>query len=252
MAVAYASSSTTTQATRSSCVMTKPTGLAVGDAMLFVWCSVDSGTVDSVPSGFTEVLTVAPSRVVSIWGKIADSGDVSAVSFTFGLSGSLSCGAILYRFTGTHQSNPFVASNGINTNNTSTPSFAAAITPTANCLLVISGLEDNAGSSIDITSYAITTSDPGSWIERLEAIRTDFQQVSFSATSAVRSQSTSTGNFTVTNTNGDFGNQWIGTIVAIQPPPATSIKTINGLAIGSVKTYNGLAIASVKTINGLP
>ncbi len=32
---------------------------------------------------------------------------------------------------------------------------------------------------------------------------------------------------------------------------ATSIKTINGLAIDSVKTYNGLAIASVKTLNGL-
>lgn len=31
----------------------------------------------------------------------------------------------------------------------------------------------------------------------------------------------------------------------------TSIKTVNGLAVGSVKTYNGLAIASVKTINGL-
>jgi hypothetical protein len=33
--------------------------------------------------------------------------------------------------------------------------------------------------------------------------------------------------------------------------PATSIKTINGLAKASVKTFNGLAIDSVKTINGL-
>ena len=39
-----------------------------------------------------------------------------------------------------------------------------------------------------------------------------------------------------------------------QPPlssVSTSIKTINGLAIGSVKTVNGLAIASVKSWNGL-
>lgn len=35
------------------------------------------------------------------------------------------------------------------------------------------------------------------------------------------------------------------------PAPATSIKTVNGLAKASVKTVNGLAIASVKTINGL-
>lgn len=33
--------------------------------------------------------------------------------------------------------------------------------------------------------------------------------------------------------------------------PATSIKTVNGLAKASVKTRNGLAIASVKTIQGL-
>lgn len=32
---------------------------------------------------------------------------------------------------------------------------------------------------------------------------------------------------------------------------ASSVKTVNGLAIASVKTVNGLAIASVKTINGL-
>jgi hypothetical protein len=33
--------------------------------------------------------------------------------------------------------------------------------------------------------------------------------------------------------------------------PATSVKTVNGLARASVKTRNGLAIASIKTINGL-
>lgn len=36
-----------------------------------------------------------------------------------------------------------------------------------------------------------------------------------------------------------------------QYPITTSIKTINGLAIGSVKTVNGLAVASMKTFNGL-
>lgn len=41
-------------------------------------------------------------------------------------------------------------------------------------------------------------------------------------------------------------------VVSLQPTtPATSIKTVDGLAKASVKTVDGLAIASVKTINGL-
>lgn len=45
--------------------------------------------------------------------------------------------------------------------------------------------------------------------------------------------------------------QWTGMLLEDTTTPATSIKTINGLAIASVKTVNGLAIASVKTVNGL-
>lgn len=44
---------------------------------------------------------------------------------------------------------------------------------------------------------------------------------------------------------------WNGTIMSIEPVPASAIKTVNDLAKASVKTKNGLAIASVKTINGL-
>lgn len=49
---------------------------------------------------------------------------------------------------------------------------------------------------------------------------------------------------------------WTGTlnwaeVVGVYKVPATSIKTVNGLAIASVKTFNNLAIANVKSINNL-
>lgn len=57
--------------------------------------------------------------------------------------------------------------------------------------------------------------------------------------------------FTINNTVADATAREILYFAMGASTPATSIKTVNGLAKASVKTMNGLAIASVKTLNGL-
>jgi hypothetical protein len=213
--------------------------------------SCDAGSVNSVPTGFTEVRTEAPGRWVSAYGKIASADDAAATDFTFGLSGTIYAAGVLYRITGTDTTTPFVTSNSTTASGTASPTFAAGVTPPADCILVMGGLEDNAGSSIAIGSYAIATSNP-TWTERLEAIYAPFQQVVFSATSTARSAATATGDFSCANSNGDTANQWIGMIIAVQPPSASgpaNLKSYNTNVKANIKSIDTNVIANVKSLN---
>lgn len=79
--------STATNTNASSIVVTKPTGLTVGDLMVaFIAFSHlgSSGQNINLPSGWTGVQGVNQNRVVfSAFYKVADSSDVAASNFTF-------------------------------------------------------------------------------------------------------------------------------------------------------------------------
>lgn len=199
MAVAVASSSTAYSGSGTSLVITKPTGLAVGDLMLAQIRNDDGGSGITLPSGWSTLSsTFNPFNFVYVHYKYADSGDVAASNFTWTLANStISAGGIL-RITG---ASPLIGSavlaGGIS--NTATPSIATGVTPTrADSLLVQFWFyQSNANDSLG--GYAIATSNP-SWTEAYDvAMEAD---AGMTCAWAVRPQTTSTGAWSCTGGTG--------------------------------------------------
>lgn len=96
--------------------ITKPTGLAVGDLLVFILGLFgSSGTINepSIPTGWTEAVelngTTDERRYLTIMYKIANSSDVAASNFTFSSpseSGNIYGYGSLIRITGHHPTTP--------------------------------------------------------------------------------------------------------------------------------------------------
>jgi hypothetical protein len=199
MAVTVASSSTAYSASGTSLVITKPSGLAVGDLMLAGIRNDDGGNGITLPSGWTILVsTFNPFSFVYTHYKYADSGDVAASNFTWTAQNSTIMAGGILRVTG---ASPVIGSAylaGAQTN-TASPSFVTGVTPTrANSLLVIF-LFSMQNSNASMGGYAIATSNP-TWTEQFDI--TMASQESFSAAWAVRPQTTSTGAWSATGGTG--------------------------------------------------
>jgi len=167
-----ASSNTTAFASSvTSTVLTKPSGLAVGDLMIAVTVFIDAGTSTSTtpPAGWsTEEQVAMPDnfRVMSIFSKIADSSDVSASNFTFSYSNSVLAGGGIMRITG-------VATVGAHeqdyegSTSTTSISYTAALTPsyTDQLVLMILGGWEATGAS---TMSGYTSTPSKTWTEVID------------------------------------------------------------------------------------
>lgn len=254
MAVAIASSNTNT-ASGSSVVVTKPTGLAVGDLMIagvyHYWTGSDRQI--NTPSGWTLIST---DRVhnggentgtgMSVFYKIAASGDVAASDFTFDQNGASSeMGACVLRITGMSPSAPINASSSNPTDNGgSGGSYSwTGITPTfADCMLLIFAATRQASSH---ETYAIATSNP-SWTELFE-----IQSNEFSLAYAIRPEITATGDASFAITGSSGSTDAIGCIVAIKPSIDVTLSpsVINATGAVPTPTISGGATVSVSTVN---
>lgn len=216
MAVAVQSVSTTTFAGGSSVVITAPSGIAVDD-LLIARITIDNGGGSTTPSGWTlERLTSNPATFASyIYYKIADGSDAAASSFTFSVSNVGSSSGTMLRVTGHSFGKPIWTSNGTDTDDSASPSFAAAITPSIASSLLIMFFFGRNTSTGTFSTYAIATSDPGGWSEHAEYSASGVGYAAAIA-SATRTQTTSTGNFSVVFT-GNSTSDWVGQILAIQP-----------------------------------
>jgi hypothetical protein len=83
MAAVVESVSTNTMGTGG--VLTKPTGLAVGDTMIAILASAGGTNNIAAPGGWATVTSLnTPTYTKSrVFSKTADSGDVAASNFTF-------------------------------------------------------------------------------------------------------------------------------------------------------------------------
>lgn len=217
MAVAVQSISQLAFASRTATdniVITKPTGLVAGDLMVAIIENGGETNTITPPTNWQEIITIAPGSyyLTSYW-KIADSSDAAATNFTFDTTTTAVSAAYMYRIDGHEPSNPIYSFNGTNVSNTANPSFAAAITPAANSLLILGFTGQNLGTPTTTSAYAIATSNP-TWTERGDI--NSLQSILSTAT-ASRPESTSTGNFSCTLDSGDTTNSWRGLIIAIQP-----------------------------------
>lgn len=208
MAIAHQSTNNSGWSTGTSSVVTKPTGLAVGDLMIAFYF-VQSISSQALPSGFT---TIDNTGTLLLGFKVATSGDVAATDFTF-TNGSTRQFASISRITGSAGIASLIAFNEGTQNNTATPSIAAGVTPPdtrANSLIMMFWNQDTNASVTG--SYAIATSNP-SWSEGFDVV--DGTTFTCAMAHAVRPQTTATGN--VSAAGGDASTDWILQIIAIAP-----------------------------------
>lgn len=126
-------------------VFTKPTGLAVGDLMIYGSQAWDM--IQDLPSGWTSIDVASRNGVeMEAFWKIADSDDVAASTFTFSFGFAASpdsaCGC-LYRITGHDGADPIDVAD-IGTGSSSTQTSVSVTTTNDDALIVrMVGVSDN-------------------------------------------------------------------------------------------------------------
>lgn len=217
-------------------VITKPVGLSVGDLMV-AWISYDSGTTTS-PAGWTTQLQKS-STGGNIAGRldwvIATTTEVAATNFTW--TGSAQQGGSILRITGNDPVTP-IQTTGFDTTviATSTPSFNSSVTPTnPNSLILFGTGAFNAVAGVATSSgYAVVTDNP-TWTEQQDNNLNGggiFYQGSFA--SALRVQTTATGNASLTMSN--LNAQYVNIMAVVAPAPSAAGTTTHNFSLLGVGT----------------
>lgn len=176
---------------------TKPSGLSVGDLLIF-FIHVDFGgtapTVSSVPSGFNQLgIWDVGNFWAAAWSKVADSADVAATSFTVELSGAYTLSAVLAAFSDPYASNPIRDSGTFEvTTATTALSGDPNVDTEQNDLLVAFW---GTGVNHALSDYAVAAANPTSWTETVDQGTTS-RRVALA--SGVASSSADTGNWSAT------------------------------------------------------
>lgn len=148
----------------SSVVVTKPTGLSVGDLLVAEIGFYQSGGSRTIttPTGFTErTKSDGASTGVGIYTKVADSGDVAASNFTFQVSSAADClGASLSRID--NYSSVGSSESDSDTGGGTSASYTTAITPTVSDNLILMAFVGSDGTytgTPTVSGYATTPSE---------------------------------------------------------------------------------------------
>jgi hypothetical protein len=232
MAVAYQSVSSSGWSVGLTSVVSKPSGLAVGDLMIG-WCALAQPASVTPPSGFTswDFQLDGASDVASYLSyKTADSSDVAASNFTFTSNNSVTQQAHLIRISGqTIQPTIYKYGEG-SASNSATPSIAAGVTPDrANSLLLMFWSSSTATSGN--STYAIATSNP-TWTEIVDS--DDGGTRHMACAYATRPEVTATGNISVSG--GGATTDWAGQLIAIAP--AWTFTCADNVGVTEAKTVN--------------
>ena len=173
---------TSTNTNSANIVITKPTGLAVGDLMVafvgFLHIGSSGQSINSTPSGWSGLQSSNTSRLVfGAYYKIADSGDVAASNFTFGFSTTVDkSGGSIIRVNNAIPVSP-IATSELDSDaspDSATISFTAASTPVSSNSLYLLGFCHGATSvagAFTASSYTITPS-----LTLTEAVDTSVQE----------------------------------------------------------------------------
>lgn len=234
MAIAIPTVGSATFGLSASCVITKPTSLAVGDIMIAHMGFADAftnATSVTPPSGWTQIYFKSNGNLQSYYAwKVADSSDAAATNFTFtsNASGSplpLSQGYIL-RITGGRSATLIYASSS-NTGTSSTAS-STTITPTAPNSLILFLINEAGGSTLTGTSgYAMVTDNP-SWTELYDNVNNNGSNYSAIVCGyALRTAVTATGTISATISASET---WNAVAIAIEPPQNFTATDTFGLA----------------------
>jgi len=220
MAVAWASHNTSAWTSTASHVVTKPTGLAVGDVLLgIVNARKPAGQTINLPSGWTSIYSVtnASNGFTSqrAFYKVADASDVAAANFTFTISGAVDSSAVCARITGFGNINTFSATE--NNNTSSSPLTTTTVTPDrTDCLFILlaGGGQSGGASTPALSGYALTTDNP-TWTEQFEINQVN--AYTFALATATRSALTATGQADITLSTGPASGDYVVGLIVIAP-----------------------------------
>lgn len=233
MALAVPTKSTTNFTTTLSCSVSAPASLAVGDLMIAHFVQSDlNGSLQTMtqPTGFTVIRTDdggASSQALrsQLSWKVATAADVGA-TFTSTMTDSGNSGALggaIARITGTTVGSSLpTAQNSAIPGGGTTFTYAMGITPPdANSLLLFfsSNCQSNTSSG-----YAIVTSNP-TWTEQWDMTATPNFAGSMAMASAVRVQTTATGNASLLSSNSTAAFD-VGQFISIFYAPAPAISNM--------------------------
>lgn len=202
-------------------VITKPTGVAVGDLLLAFIYHIEVSVTP--PAGWSTLATDddVTGKITSFY-KIATSTEVAASNFTFDQGSTNEIAGGMLRIDG-HSAGSPVWDSGFDdqTNGGTTPLLTmGVITSIANSLLV-GCIACSAGTGV-VSAFAVATSNP-SWTEAFQHTTTDSVDFTFAVYYATRPELTDTGDVSASFT-GAAASDWVG-ILASFPPSKDFSKT---------------------------
>lgn len=280
MALAVASTSFNSASNSNNVVVTKPTGVQVGDLLLIAsWGSAScTGFVDASPSPFFyDAPGGIPDVTVRLLYRIADSSDVSASNYTIEQNGAGdtddSGSAAMLRITGWTSGNPVFGTESVSsyqdaTSFTLTSGTLALKRPSSCILLMISVFRatNSPYSSATFSGYSVTSgvANP-SWTEIIDAnVSVDSgPNVSMSVAYATTTSTTDITEFTVIGATDTGGTEDAETavlcVLASPVSPTTDIShnlvtpSIHAPTVTQVHVTPDISHNAVPpTINGIP
>lgn len=216
MAIAVASSSKQAFASNPTITITAPTGIQVGDLLVCVLFSTTNSPANLTKSGWTSRASdTTGGESINLLTRTADSADAAAGNFVFSISDSEICGAIMLRITGWDSSDTLaIASSNDDLNGDGIFSDLDLTPAVANSMIIFAVWQYNNGGSVAIDGYACVTSNP-SWTEQQE-LAGGFNRGNAAIATAIRAQTTSTGDFSV----NDNGGLYQAAILVVKPGAA--------------------------------
>jgi hypothetical protein len=214
MAIAYrAKYSAQTAGGSASLVLTKPAGTVDGDVMLVFLGMGDDLRVFSAPGGWTELHQAndADSHCrIACFYKVASS---EGADYTFTTTSAPEWTGSISSFSGVDNSTPIsasaIASDNTGGSREASPTYSNTITP-ATLSMLIMGICGNTrptgGQTVDASSQAIVTDDPGGWTEISQDSNTNaFVMHGLDVSrSAIRTATSATGNSSATLSNAAY------------------------------------------------
>lgn len=206
MAIAVASSTKKAWESTANLVITKPSGVAVGDLLVMIVFAKSNSPASLTSTGFTSRATATSGgESMKLLTRVADAGDVSATDYTIAIADSeLSC-AVMLRVTGWSANDDLSRATGQYQSAGSGLFDTLDLTPVIPDSLIIFAVGEGTHSDTDdrINTYAIVTSNP-SWVEAQEVVGSAGAATgSLGVATAIRPEITPTGNFSVADT-GDI------------------------------------------------
>ena len=187
-----------------SCVVTKPTGLAVGNLMIASGGSqIDTGSAPNIgaPAGWTEYASYAGETFAKVWTfyKVADSADVAASNFTFTSNGSTNTRIIvgIARISGAVS----LTSSATDTkSSTATPAFSVSLDLVYSDALILFQIMGRDPTVGNYSAYTTSGTNP-TWTEQMDVTNSDSVDTAFAVASAGIATPRTLTSFGATNSN---------------------------------------------------